>query len=219
MSDRKEALQKLREPFEKHQIGKLPKPHKRDAAVSNCAECGGRHGQPATHIDYVGHAAVTDRVLDVDLEWDWEPFALDEHELPKFDANGGLWIRLTVAGKTRIGYGDAQGKRGGDATKEAIGDAIRNAAMRFGVGLELWHKGDLRIAETTAPGSPSSPLQMDYAGAARAELLALLGEIGVPPGEAAERFAAEHNVDIERSKNVAAIKALTAHYKKMAGRA
>ena len=59
------------------------------------------------------------------------------------DNFGGMWIKLTVCGVTRLGYGDAQGKEGGNAIKEAIGDALRNAAMRFGAALELWHKGDL----------------------------------------------------------------------------
>jgi uncharacterized protein YjbJ (UPF0337 family) len=30
--------------------------------------------------------------------------------------------------------------------KERIGDALRNAAMRFGAALDLWHKGDLHVA-------------------------------------------------------------------------
>lgn len=68
------------------------------------------------------------------------------------DANGGLWIKLTVCGVTRLGYGDAQGKSGGDAMKECIGDALRNAAMRFGAALDLWHKGDLHAKpEQMAP--------------------------------------------------------------------
>jgi hypothetical protein len=54
-----------------------------------------------------------------------------------------MWIKLTVCGVTRLGYGDAQGKTGGNAMKERIGDALRNAAMRFGAALDLWHKGDL----------------------------------------------------------------------------
>jgi hypothetical protein len=29
--------------------------------------------------------------------------------------------------------------------KEIIGDALRNAAMRFGAALDLWHKGDLHV--------------------------------------------------------------------------
>jgi hypothetical protein len=56
-----------------------------------------------------------------------------------------MWIKLTVCGVTRLGYGDAQGKTGGDAMKERIGDALRNAAMRFGAALELWHKGILHL--------------------------------------------------------------------------
>jgi hypothetical protein len=67
--------------------------------------------------------------------------------LPVIDADGGMWIRLTICGVTRLGYGDAQGKTGGNATKERIGDALRNAAMRFGAALDLWHKGDLHEAE------------------------------------------------------------------------
>ena len=45
--------------------------------------------------------------------------------------------------RSRLGYGHAEGKTGGDAVKEVIGDALRNAAMRFGAALDLWHKGDL----------------------------------------------------------------------------
>jgi hypothetical protein len=58
-----------------------------------------------------------------------------------------MWIKLTVCGVTRIGYGIAEGKSGGDAIKEVIGDAIRNASMRFGAALELWHKGELHKVE------------------------------------------------------------------------
>lgn len=100
-------------------------------------------------LDYVGHAAVTARLLEVDPTWTWEPLALDDSGLPKFDDHGGLWIRLTIVGHTRIAYGDAAGKKGPNAVKEAIGDAIRNGAMRFGVGLDLWSKEDLSTTFTT----------------------------------------------------------------------
>ena len=82
--------------------------------------------------------------LKVDPEWTWEPVAVEPSGLPMLDSNGGLWIRLTVCGVTRLGYGDADGKRGGSAVKEAIGDALRNAAMRFGVALDLWSKEELQ---------------------------------------------------------------------------
>lgn len=124
-----EQQKALRAPFPKSAIGRLPK--------------GG------VTLDYVGHAAVSDRLLSVDPAWSWEPVAYDPRGLPGIDEHGGLWIRLTVAGVTRLGYGDAGGKKGPNAIKEAIGDAIRNAAMRFGVALDLWAKED--IANTTPP--------------------------------------------------------------------
>lgn len=117
--------------------GKIPK-----SAYHRCEECGGWHPFPCVHLDYVGHAGITDRLNDVDPEWNWEPLALDQHGLPLYDSNGGLWIRMTVLGVTRYGYGDAQGKRGPNAVKEIIGDAIRNAAMRFGVATYLWSKSE-----------------------------------------------------------------------------
>lgn len=144
MTDQKTGLDLLREPFPANQINKLPKPYKADSPKGRCNECGGFHGLPAVHLDYVGHAALTARLLDADPEWSWDFVATDPTTgMPVFDQNGGLWIRLTVCGVTRLGYGDAQGKRGGNAVKEAIGDALRNAGMRFGAALDLWHKGDL----------------------------------------------------------------------------
>lgn len=138
-----QGLELLREPFPPHQISLLPKPTKKENPKGKCAECGGWHGLPAVHLNYVGHAALTDRLLDADPGWTWEPLALSPDGLPVMDVYGGMWIRLTVCGVTRLGYGDAQGKSGGDAVKEVIGDALRNAAMRFGAALDLWHKGDL----------------------------------------------------------------------------
>ena len=153
----------MRTPFPAHQISKLPKPTKAqtDEVKSDfqkgirCTVCGGWHHPKVVHLDYVGHAALTDRLLDVDLNWTWEPLALDSDGLPAIDKDGGMWIRLTVGGVTRLGYGDAQGKAGGDAMKERIGDALRNAAMRFGAALDLWHKGDLHIDEPE--GSDKKP--------------------------------------------------------------
>ena len=149
--EQKEKLKMLREPFPNNQISKLPKPTKKQTDLLRenfkngirCGVCGGWHHKDVIHLDYVGHAALTDRLLDCDPNWSWEPLAVNESGLPAFDQNGGMWIKLTVCGVTRLGYGDAQGKSGGDAIKECIGDALRNAAMRFGAALELWHKGEL----------------------------------------------------------------------------
>lgn len=104
----------LRAPFPPEQIGHLPK--------------GG------VQLAFVGHAHVTDRLLEVDPSWSWSPMGVDSYGLPMLDAANNLWIHLHVAGTTTIGVGD------GVSMKEKIGDAIRNAAMRRGVALDLWAK-------------------------------------------------------------------------------
>jgi hypothetical protein len=152
MSD-KTGLAKLREPFPDSDVSWLPKQLKREdqdrgkceagsAYSADGRYCGGYHAR-SIHLDYVGHAALTKRLLEADESWNWEPMGVSDNGLPVLDQNGGLWIRLTVCGVTRPGYGDAQGKSGGNAVKEAIGDALRNSAMRFGAALGLWHKGQL----------------------------------------------------------------------------
>ena len=151
VKDAPTGLALLMVPFEAHEIGKLPKPTKAqtDEVKANfkegvrCDLCGAWHHPKVVHLDYVGHAAVTKRLLQADPHWTWEPAATTPQGTPFIDSDGGMWIRLTVCGVTRIGYGNADGKKGGDAIKEIIGDALRNAAMRFGAALELWHKGEL----------------------------------------------------------------------------
>jgi hypothetical protein len=143
---KKTGLELLREPFPAHLISKLPKPTRKENPKGKCSECGGFHGLPASHVDYVGHAALTHRLLDADPAWTWEPLAVDAQGLPLFDKLGGLWIKLTVCSVTRLGYGQADPKPYADIgarEKEVIGDALRNAAMRFGAALDLWSKADL----------------------------------------------------------------------------
>lgn len=124
----------LLKPFDKSQIQQLPK--------------GG------IKLDFVSHGNVTRRLLEVDPNWNWEPMAYDADGLPKFDERGGLWIRLTVCDVTRIGYGEPQGSDPYDKQKGAIGNAIRVAAMRFGVALDLWAKEE--------HGTPSPTITKDY---------------------------------------------------------
>lgn len=144
-------LNKLRAPFSENLVNWLPKPMLKREEMDKipkvaCQVCGQYHARDKVmHLSYVGHAALTDRLLDVDPSWSWEPLAFDDHGLPKLDSDGGMWIRLTILGISRLGYGDSGAKKGPDATKERIGDALRNAAMRFGCALEFWHKGDLNL--------------------------------------------------------------------------
>lgn len=157
LTPKEAALKLMRKPFEAHQISTMCKPTKKDNPPGNCKACGGFHKLPAVQLSYVGHAALTDRLLDADPEWTWEPLAYAPDGTPLLDSQGGMWIKLTVGGVTRLGYGDAQGKIGGDATKERIGDALRNAAMRFGAALDLWHKGTLHLVDNAEDEKPEPP--------------------------------------------------------------
>lgn len=141
---------RLREPFPPDRVGKLPKPYQKNAEKGHCNECGKWHGLPALHLDYVGHGAITERLLDVDPDWNWEPLALEDG-VPRIVNRGGtmeLWIRLTIGGRTRIGVGTCPNDQF-DAAKVLIGDALRNAGMRFGLALDLWIKGDDQEPEQT----------------------------------------------------------------------
>lgn len=155
-----EIMSKLREKFDVTQIGLKPKITCKacsDSRSKACekhpkARCESLRGGPGCgqwitpqhmHVEFVSHADVTDRLLSVDPEWTWEPVAFAPTGLPALTPDGGLWIRLTVAGVTRIGYGGADGKTGDDAVKEAVSDAIKVTAMRFGVALDLWRKSEV----------------------------------------------------------------------------
>lgn len=168
MKMRQQNLAILRKPFPDNLISKLPKPtcpadEYKKLPKATCRECGGYHATSKTiHLDYVGHAALTHRLLDADPFWSWEPLAYTETGLPRFDETGGLWIKLKVCGHSRIGYGHAASKSWSDIgsrEKEVIGDALRNAAMRFGAALDLWHKGDLTLDDDDNVASP--PVKKD----------------------------------------------------------
>jgi hypothetical protein len=158
MTTKKTGLELLREPFPSNQISELPKPTKQqtDAVRTDfkmgirCSKCGAWHHKDVVHLSYVGHAALTDRLLDCDPQWNWEPLGFDQDGQPLIK-NNTMWIRLTVCGVSRLGFGDAADKTGPNAIKEIIGDALRNAAMRFGAALDLWHKGELHVDEEIKP--------------------------------------------------------------------
>jgi hypothetical protein len=112
--------EELRRPFPKEFISKLP----------------ASRGRPA--LDYVNHAVVTDRLLK--YAGDWHLTVLE-----RFEWNGKCYVRvaLTIDHVTREEYGEDVDP------KTAISDALKRAAMRFGVGLDLWSKEDLGVEGQT----------------------------------------------------------------------
>lgn len=193
-----EGAKALRAPFDPASIGKLPRVTCKDCSDRNtnctkhqksrCSICGNYISSAHIHLDYVGHAAVTDRLLSVDPDWSWEPVAFDAEGAPLIKRDGRearLWIRLTILGVTRLGVGSAAADSF-ELDKQLIGDAIRNAAMRFGVALDLWSKEDLGHED-----EPAAPPNVDTS----------TGEIHHPP--------ALTNIDAMKPRELAA--ALEAH--------
>lgn len=196
----------LRKPFAKETVGILPKPFKRDSPKGKCPECGKWHGLPAAHLDYVGHAAVTDRLNEVvgPDGWGWEPFATDELGLPLFDRKGNLWIKLTVNGVTKLGVGD------GPSEKEIIGDAIRNGAMRFGIALDLWSKEELE-SNIVAPqlknqkpstANPDAGKAAEITDEQRTTIHALISELNLARPAVLETTALVISRDVESSDDL-----------------
>jgi hypothetical protein len=125
------------------------------------AELVGKLPKAGMQLDYLGHAEVTRALLESDPFWFWEPMGVNEDGLPALDPiSGGLWIKLTVHGVTRPGYGDSNAD-----PKQMISDAIRNAAMRFGVALSLWSKQEWTDvgAHSSQPGIVRTPKANDPA--------------------------------------------------------
>ena len=213
------GLALLRVPFADNHISKLPKPTKAqtDAVRADskkgirCKLCDAWHHPDVVHLDYVGHAALTDRLLDADPNWSWAPMALDERGLPAFDRDGGLWINLTVCGQSRPGYGHPDGKTGGNAIKEAIGDALRNAAMRFGAALDLWHKGDLHADEETAPEQQTGMPDTEWA-----KLVQLIEATNADRGAMLKLYGVDNLRQLNQNDYADAIQKLTAKLAKMA---
>lgn len=194
-----DAAARLRAPFPPEAIGKLPRitcsacsrdkarKHCDNHARSKCNVCDNYITSSHIHLDYVGHAWVTHRLLEVDPSWNWEPVK-DPAALGLPVKPGCMWIGLTVCGVTRYGMGDASDKdRPGDTVKEIIGDAIRNAAMRFGVALDLWMKelhgsanyaADERVSRHADQTSPRTPAQ-----SARRQREQRVPDEGKPPAD------------------------------------
>ena len=106
-----------------------------------------------TTLDFVGHARITQWLLEVDPLWTIEPVAFDEAGLPARSKHGnmvqaGFW--MTVCGHRRYCVGSVE-ERKQDIGKELISDGIRNGAMRHGFALDLWSKLPLGEEPEVAP--------------------------------------------------------------------
>ena len=182
----------LRAPFPPEVIGKLPKitckacsdareKHCGQHKKTRCDGCDNYITEAHMHIDYAGHAAVTDRLLQVDPKWTWRPLAVDPNTGAPLIVSGGLWIELDILGVKRIGYGD------GKSVKEMIGDAIRNAAMRYGVALDLWAKTSLIEGQHDEPSPDQGAADRERLDL-RSQIASLATEQGWDPAVLGQEF-------------------------------
>ena len=200
-------------------LSKLPKPTRRENQKGSCDVCGGFHGLPAVHLDYMGHADVTEALIDADPFWNWRPAAIDHNTggpVIVREKMATMWGYLTVLGVERMCVGTADGGKE-EYAKELIGDLLRNGAMRFGIGLRLWSKADHldatgdavnELAATTGVVDRSQPTEppaqrsrQDRADDARAQVA---GEALAAKGN--ERPPGEGRADLEAVANTGPLK-------------
>lgn len=153
-----ELWERLRAPFTGAEVGKLPKGPKGAASSSDprCKVCGSRHPERGYfHVDYVGHAHVTERLNAVDPGWRMRRSPI------QFDQRGMAFmeVELTVLGVTHEEVGCAETGMG-EWPKLLYSDALTRAAMRFGMALDLWKKsgpgGEVMVYEGAATPRASS---------------------------------------------------------------
>lgn len=99
-------------------------------------------------MEFYNHAYVTADLIRHDPEWSFQVGSLVER--------GSSWElqgSMTVHGVTRACVGYAL-KSKDEPLKEAISDLIKNGAMRFGIALDLWAKGDIDTGEKTVDTKP-----------------------------------------------------------------
>lgn len=161
----------LAAPFPPEDVEHLPKQLRRDDSVKGrcerpntgvCADdkpCGGWHAK-SIHLAYIGHAGITTRLNEVvgPENWTLEPYAHDQYGLPMMGHQ--FWVKLTVLGVTKMEIADNYKN-----AQEALGDGLRRAAMRFGIGTYLWSKSERAgaLAEFRPDAEPEQqPQQQPY---------------------------------------------------------
>ena len=140
----------LREPFAPEQIGKLRRKTKTGGHVE---------------LDYVGHAAVSDRLNQQEPGWSYGiERAVESADGLHVQAVVG-WVEIGGKRLPEVGEPNNQSSYGQEF-QSAIGNLIRRGAMRFGVGIDLWSKEDLQAAgdgraekSDEGQGIPASPAQ------------------------------------------------------------
>lgn len=97
-------------------------------------------GQGGRKMSYISHGLVNERLNDADPGWSSKTVAVHTYTAPDGVLHcAGVTIELTVGGVTRAESGGPQRQDGfANEIKNAFSDALKRAAMRFGVALGMW---------------------------------------------------------------------------------
>lgn len=117
--------------------------------------------------DFIGHADINRILIEIDPLWSLEPLEIIDGRPAAHTVDGDvfMWFKMTLLGHTRLAVGSAKVKTN-DLDKILYGDALRNGAMRFGIGLSLWtkqewedlnHNAPAPVAKAPAPKQPAKP--------------------------------------------------------------
>jgi hypothetical protein len=179
-------------------------------------------------LDFIGHADVTRILIEIDPLWSWEPIEWDGGKPAMYIENDMLtmWGRLTVHGKSVIGVGTVKASAI-EASKQVIGDFIRNSSMRLGLGLSLWTKQEWTdLDHNPAPAKRTTGANAKAMPAPPAEPHQLISKVQITQftqacakaGLVAEEVGVHAGVDIHKA-TVSDLDKLRASYKTLAAKA
>lgn len=108
-----------------------------------------------TQLDFVGHADITRILIEIDPHWRLVPIAWENGRPAVNIVNdmATMWFEMTLLGQARLAIGTAKANSM-DLDKVLYGDALRNGAMRFGIGLSLWTKQEWNDLDHYQQSSP-----------------------------------------------------------------
>jgi hypothetical protein len=109
-------------------------------------------------LSFVGHADITRILIEVDPHWRLVPIAWENGRPAVNIVNdmATMWFEMTLLGQARLAIGTAKANSM-DLDKVLYGDALRNGAMRFGIGLSLWTKQEWEDLDHHTPAPAPRP--------------------------------------------------------------
>lgn len=145
-------------------------------------------------LDFVGHADITRILIEIDPHWRLVPIAWENGRPAVNIVNdmATMWFEMTLLGQARLAIGTAKANSM-DLDKVLYGDALRNGAMRFGIGLSLWTKQEWHDLDHHTPAKPA-PVKTVGSAAQPRKVVPSAGPKAAPTGPLSEEQVAQFKV-------------------------